>query len=52
MTGDEVDLRNPALSYAVAFIQKPYAESDLIEAIVEWAVAAPPGSRASKPGEA
>ena len=34
------------------FIQKPHAESDLVEAIVEWAVAAPPDSQASEPGKA
>ena len=37
-TGDEIDLGDPALSYAVAFLQKPHADSELIEALVEWAV--------------
>jgi DNA-binding NtrC family response regulator len=39
-TGDEIDLGRPALSSAVAFLQ-PYNDSDLIEALVEWAVTAP-----------
>jgi DNA-binding NtrC family response regulator len=32
-TGDEVDRGQPALSKAVAVLQKPYAESDLINAV-------------------
>jgi DNA-binding NtrC family response regulator len=37
-TGDEIDLEHPALSKAVAIIQKPHSDNDLIEAIVEWSV--------------
>jgi hypothetical protein len=37
-TGDEIDLEHPALSKAVAILQKPHTDSDLIEAIVEWSV--------------
>jgi DNA-binding NtrC family response regulator len=37
-TGDEIDLEHPALSNAVAILQKPHTYSDLIEAIVEWSV--------------
>jgi DNA-binding NtrC family response regulator len=40
-TGADIDLGHPALSNAVAFLQKPYTRSDLIEALVEWAVAKP-----------
>jgi CheY-like chemotaxis protein len=40
-TGDQIDLGHPALSNAVAFLQKPYNDSELIEALVEWAVPAP-----------
>ena len=36
--GADIDLGHPALSHAVAFLQKPYDESELIEALVEWAV--------------
>jgi DNA-binding NtrC family response regulator len=37
-TGDEIDLEHPAFSKAVAILQKPHSDSDLIEAIVEWSV--------------
>jgi CheY-like chemotaxis protein len=37
-TGADIDLGHPALSNAVAFLQKPYNDSDLIEALVEWAM--------------
>jgi len=37
-TGDEIDLEHPALSKAVAIIQKPHSDNDLIEAIVESSV--------------
>jgi DNA-binding NtrC family response regulator len=37
-TGDEIDLEHPALSSAVAILQKPHTDTDLIEAIVEWSV--------------
>ena len=54
-TGDEIDLGDPALSYAVAFLQKPHADSDVIEAIVEWSVPphhrGPLQSRASRSGK-
>ncbi len=40
-TGDEIDLGHSAFSNAVAFLQKPYSDSELIEALVEWAVPAP-----------
>jgi DNA-binding NtrC family response regulator len=40
-TGDEFDLGHPALSNAVAFLQKPYNDSELIDALVEWAFPAP-----------
>ena len=40
-TGADIDLGHPALTSAVAFLQKPYSQSDLIEALVEWAGAAP-----------
>jgi DNA-binding NtrC family response regulator len=46
-TGDEIDLEHPALSTAVAILQKPHTDSDLIEAIVEWSV--PPHHRGSLP---
>ncbi len=36
-TGADIDLGHPALGKAVAFLQKPYDESELIEALVEWA---------------
>jgi DNA-binding NtrC family response regulator len=32
-TGDEVDPRHPALSKALAILQKPHADSDLVNAI-------------------
>jgi FixJ family two-component response regulator len=35
-TGADIDLGHPALSKAVAFLQKPYNDSELIEALVEW----------------
>jgi CheY-like chemotaxis protein len=38
-TGTDIDL-GYALSEAVAFLQKPYNDSELIEALVEWAVPA------------
>jgi hypothetical protein len=41
-TGADIDLGHPALGNAVAFLQKPYTHNDLIEALVEWAGAAPP----------
>ena len=41
MTGADIDLGHPALGKAVAFLQKPYNDSELIEALVEWAVPAP-----------
>ena len=41
-TGADIDLGHPALSNAVAFLQKPYNNSELIEALVEWAAATPP----------
>jgi DNA-binding NtrC family response regulator len=40
-TGTDIDLGHPALGKAVAFLQKPYNDSELIEALVEWAVPAP-----------
>jgi DNA-binding NtrC family response regulator len=40
-TGADIDLGHPALGKAVAFLQKPYNDSELIEALVEWAVPAP-----------
>ena len=46
-TGDEIDLEHPALSNAVAILQKPYTDSDLIETIVEWSV--PPHHRGPVP---
>ena len=42
-TGDEIDRRQPALSKAVAILQKPHTESDLINAITRT----PPPSRAA-----
>jgi FixJ family two-component response regulator len=39
-TGTDIDLGYPALGKAVAFLQKPYNDSELIEALVEWAVPA------------
>jgi ActR/RegA family two-component response regulator len=42
-TGDEVDRGQPALSKAVAILQKPHTESDLINAITRT----PPSSRAA-----
>jgi DNA-binding response OmpR family regulator len=42
-TGGEVDRGQPALSKAVAVLQKPYTESDLINAITRT----PPFSRAA-----
>ena len=36
-TGDEVDRRQPALSKAVAILQKPHADSDLINTIIQKA---------------
>ena len=42
-TGADIDLGHPALSNAVAFLQKPYNDSELIEALVEWAVPEPLG---------
>ncbi len=54
-TGDEIDLGDPALSYAVSFLQKPHADNELIEALVEWAVPPhhrdPLQSRASRSGK-
>jgi DNA-binding NtrC family response regulator len=38
-TGADVDLGHPALSKAAVVIQKPHANSDLIEAIVKCGVA-------------
>ncbi|WGJ13261.1 response regulator [Methylocapsa sp. D3K7] len=35
-TGADIDLGHPAFSSAVVFLQKPYNDSDLIEALVEW----------------
>jgi len=32
-TGDEVDPRHPALSKALAILQKPHADSDLVNAV-------------------
>jgi hypothetical protein len=34
-TGDEVDRGQPALSKAVAILQKPHADSDLINTIIQ-----------------
>jgi FixJ family two-component response regulator len=45
-TGDEIDLGHSAFSNPVAFLQKPYSDSELIEALVEWAVPAPLASPA------
>jgi DNA-binding NtrC family response regulator len=42
-TGDEVDRGQPALSKAIAILQKPYAENDLINAITRT----PPPSTAT-----
>jgi hypothetical protein len=44
-TGTDIDLGYPALGKAVAFLQKPYNDSELIEALVEWAVPALLASR-------
>jgi DNA-binding NtrC family response regulator len=44
-TGDEVDRGQPALSKAVAILQKPHTESDLINAITKT----PPPSRGASP---
>jgi CheY-like chemotaxis protein len=41
-TGDEVDRGHPALSKAVAILQKPHADSDLINAIIQKAEVARP----------
>lgn len=35
-TGADIDLGHPALGRAAAFLQKPYDESELIEALIEW----------------
>jgi CheY-like chemotaxis protein len=35
-TGADIELGHPALGNAVAFLQKPYDESELIEALIEW----------------
>jgi FixJ family two-component response regulator len=40
-TGADIDLKDLALSNAVGFLQKPYNDKELIEALVEWAVTAP-----------
>jgi hypothetical protein len=40
-TGADVDLGHPALSKAAVVLQKPHANSDLVEAIVECVVVAP-----------
>jgi FixJ family two-component response regulator len=39
-TGTDIDLGYSALGNAVAFLQKPYNDSELIEALVEWAAPA------------
>jgi DNA-binding NtrC family response regulator len=44
-TGDEIDLEHPALSNAVAILQKPHTDTDLIEAI--RMVGSPSSSRSS-----
>jgi DNA-binding NtrC family response regulator len=40
-TGDDFDAGQPALSTAVTVLEKPFAESDLIEALVKCVVVAP-----------
>jgi hypothetical protein len=40
-TGADVDLGHPALSKAAVVLQKPHANSDLIEAIVKCVVVTP-----------
>jgi DNA-binding NtrC family response regulator len=44
-TGDEVDRGHPALSKAVAILQKPHADSDLVNAIIQKATVAAPHHR-------